>query len=539
LPAPAQLHLFLLVGQSNMAGRGEVEPSDRQPIANVWAMNAAGAWVPATDPLHWDKPSAGVGLARTFALHYLQSHPGVSVGFIPAAVGGSPISSWAPGAYYEETKSHPYDDALGRARTALAHGTLTGILWHQGESDRSAELAPRYERALSELIARFRSDLKAPQVPFLIGQLGQFAGAPWDEHARSIDRAQRQVAGSVPLCAFVPSDGLAAKPDNLHFDAPALREFGRRYAAVFAELTRSGAPTEPRAAAASPAQLLRSTQSSAATHSERDYFVYLPAGYADDPRRRWPVMLFLHGDGSRGDAKGELDYLLRNGPLYEAWVQKRDLPFIIIAPQLPTYGREATVEFLKKRTRQDIPVRLPDGVPERPQELATPEAMTGAIGEELPSASTGYGPELGWPELEVDLLALLDEALQTRRGDPTRVYLTGLSYGGFGTWYLASKHPERFAAIVPIVGYGHPELMPAIAAAKLPVWCFAGGRDGSVRAKNFYAGLQRLEALGAPELRFTIVADMGHDVWARVYAGRDVYAWLLAHTRSASPSAAK
>jgi hypothetical protein len=237
LPPRAQLHVFLLVGQSNMAGRGAVEPSDEQPIANVLAVNAAGEWVPATDPLHWDKPSAGVGLARTFALHYLQSHPGVSVGFIPAAVGGSPISSWAPGAYYEETKSHPYDDALARARPALTRGTLAGILWHQGESDRSAQLAPRYGHALSELIARFRRDLNAPKVPFLIGQLGQFVGAPWDEFARSIDLAQRQVASSVPLTAFVPSDGLAAKPDNLHFDAPALREFGRRYAVAFAELT--------------------------------------------------------------------------------------------------------------------------------------------------------------------------------------------------------------------------------------------------------------------------------------------------------------
>jgi hypothetical protein len=242
LPARSQLHLFLLVGQSNMAGRGDVEPSDRQPIANVLAVNAAGDWVPAIDPLHWDKPGAGVGLARSFAVHYLESHPGVSVGFIPAAVGGSPISSWAPGAYYAETKSHPYDDALARARPALGRGTLTGILWHQGESDRSAELAPRYERALSELIARFRHDLNAPKVPFLIGQLGQFAGAPWDEHAKSIDRAQRQIASSVPFTAFVPSHGLAAKPDNLHFDAPALREFGRRYAVAFAELTQTGNP---------------------------------------------------------------------------------------------------------------------------------------------------------------------------------------------------------------------------------------------------------------------------------------------------------
>jgi predicted peptidase len=296
----------------------------------------------------------------------------------------------------------------------------------------------------------------------------------------------------------------------------------------------AAAPPTPTTNAPSPAQLLRVSRMSAATHADREHLLYLPAGYADEPDKRWPVMLFLHGDGSRGDAQGELDYIMRNGPLYEAWIQKRDLPFIIIAPQLPTYGREAKVEFLKNRTRKDIPVRLDVGVPERPVELATPEPMTGAVGEELPSTSTGYGPELGWPELETDLLALLDDAVQSRRGDPTRVYLTGLSYGGFGTWYLASKHPDRFAAIVPIVGYGHPELMPAIAAAKLPVWCFAGGRDSSVRVKNFYAGINRLEALGAPELRFTIEEDMGHDVWARVYAGQDVYAWMLAHTKTAS-----
>jgi dienelactone hydrolase len=293
----------------------------------------------------------------------------------------------------------------------------------------------------------------------------------------------------------------------------------------------------PAMATASAAQLLRVSRMSQATHAERDYFLYLPAGFAERTSERWPVMLFLHGDGSRGDAKGELDYVMRNGPLYEAWVQKRDLPFVIIAPQLPTYGRETKVDFLKKRTPADIPRRLDVGVPDRPEEMATPDPMTGAVAEELPNGATGYGPEQGWPELEADLLGILDDVLATRNGDPARVYLTGLSYGGFGTWYMGSKHPERFAAIVPIVGYGHPELMPAIAAAKLPVWCFAGGRDSSVRVKNFYAGLNRLESLGAPELRFTIEEDMGHDTWARVYAGRDVYDWLLAHAKAAPPQA--
>jgi hypothetical protein len=234
---PPRLDLFLLVGQSNMAGRGDVEPTDREPLAHVLALNAAGDWVPAVDPLHWDKPSAGVGLGRTFAQEYLRTHPGATVGLIPAAVGGSPISSWEPGKLYEETHSHPYDDAIARARHALERGTLRAILWHQGESDRAPDLAPKYGAALTALIERFRRELHAPEVPFLIGQLGQFPGAgAWDEPTRSVDRAQREVAARVPYSAFVPSDGLTSKPDNLHFDARSMREFGKRYAAALATL---------------------------------------------------------------------------------------------------------------------------------------------------------------------------------------------------------------------------------------------------------------------------------------------------------------
>jgi hypothetical protein len=238
LPERARVHLFLLVGQSNMAGRGDIEPADKEPIANVVALDAAGEWVPAVEPLHWDKPSAGAGLGRAFAVEYAKTHPGITVGLIPAACGGSPIASWEPGKYFEDTKSHPYDDALARARRAMTSGSLQGILWHQGESDRSAERAPLHERALAALIDRFRHDLQAPSVPFVIGQLGQFPGAgPWDEFARAVDRAQRDVVARVPFTAFVSSDGLTSKPDNLHFDARSLRELGQRYASALAVLT--------------------------------------------------------------------------------------------------------------------------------------------------------------------------------------------------------------------------------------------------------------------------------------------------------------
>jgi pimeloyl-ACP methyl ester carboxylesterase len=296
--------------------------------------------------------------------------------------------------------------------------------------------------------------------------------------------------------------------------------------------TAPPAGTTPPHPASAP-QLLRVSRTSQATHAERDHYLYLPAGHATSTEQRWPVILFLHGNGERGDAKADLDYLLKNGPLYEAWIQKRDLPFIIIAPQLPMYGQDERAAYLKNRRREEIPMRLDQGVPERPTEFATPQPMTGAVSEELPATTTPYGPPMGWPELEADLLNMLDDALQNQRGDAARQYLTGLSYGGFGTWHLASKHPQRFAAIAPVVGYGHPDLMPSIAAAKIPIWCFAGGRDGAVPVKYFYPGLNRLEALGHTGFRFTVEEDMGHDVWARVYAGNDVYSWFLSHQKAA------
>jgi hypothetical protein len=238
-PAPEDFHLFLLVGQSNMAGRGDITPEDQVAYPQILALNAAGEWVPAVDPIHWDKPIAGVGLARSFALDYLADHPGVTIGLIPAACGGSPIATWMPGAFFADTNSHPYDDAIARARLAMQRGTLKGILWHQGESDSHPGLAEVYHDRLAELIARMRRDLGAQDIPFVLGQLGRFAGAPWGEPTAMVDGAIRAVAEEVPNCGFVSSSGLTSKPDNLHFNTESLHEFGRRYYAEFRRLIRN------------------------------------------------------------------------------------------------------------------------------------------------------------------------------------------------------------------------------------------------------------------------------------------------------------
>ena len=239
-PAKEKFHLFLLVGQSNMAGRGTVEAQDKTPHPRVLMLDKADAWVPAIDPLHFDKSAAGVGLGKTFAMLYAEAHPGITVGLIPCAVGGSPIDAWKPGEFYKPTNSHPWDDAMRRAQLALKSGTLTGILWHQGESDSDAKLAPGYEAKLHDLIARMRKVIAAPEVPFIVGQMGKFDGVPWSDAHVQVDKAHQDLPKKVPHTAFVSAEGLKHRGDKVHFDSPSYREFGRRYFDAFQSLVKPG-----------------------------------------------------------------------------------------------------------------------------------------------------------------------------------------------------------------------------------------------------------------------------------------------------------
>ena len=276
-------------------------------------------------------------------------------------------------------------------------------------------------------------------------------------------------------------------------------------------------------------QLLRESYQSSADQSQREYFVYLPQGYHSKPDKKWPVMLFLHGNGERGNGQDELDFVMMQGPLHEAWVQKKDLPFIIISPQLHMFGwDEKGISYIDNRSKDNIPKRLVQGVPERSAAFETAVDI-----QRMPSLvdMSEIAPLLpqGWDKLETDLIAMLDNVQSKYRADVNKTYLSGLSYGGFGSWYMASKYPQRFAAIAPVVGWGHPSLMKPIADHNLPVWVFAGGRDNAVNIKYFYAGLNQLEKLGHDNVRFTVHEDKGHDAWTRVYSGDDLYQWLLSH----------
>jgi hypothetical protein len=236
LPPKENFHLFLLAGQSNMAGRGIPTMQDSIAHPRVLTLNKDNEWVPAIDPIHFDKRVAGVGLGRSFGITLADADPNITIGLIPCAAGGSPINSWRPGQTWHQTKSAPYDDALRRTERAMQDGTLKGILWNQGGSDSKPELAQLYEAKLTDLIARFRTDFHNPQLPFIIGQLGKFSEKPWDQHRETVNDAHRNIAATVPFTEFVSATGLSSKSDLVHFNSLSLREFGRRYAESFAKV---------------------------------------------------------------------------------------------------------------------------------------------------------------------------------------------------------------------------------------------------------------------------------------------------------------
>lgn len=212
-------HVYLLVGQSNMAGRGKVEKEDLTPHPRVFMLGKDLAWAPAVEPLHWDKAAAGVGPGLSFGKAMADADPTIRIGLVPCAAGGSPIEAWQPGAFHDQTKSHPWDDMLARAKKALEKGTLKGIVWHQGESNK----AEGHKEKLIELVARFRKEIG--DVPFVCGELGRFK----DSYA-PMNEVLKAVPGFIARSACVSSEGLRDKGDTTHFDAPGARELGRRYA---------------------------------------------------------------------------------------------------------------------------------------------------------------------------------------------------------------------------------------------------------------------------------------------------------------------
>lgn len=223
------MDLFLLIGQSNMAGRGVIEAEDKVPFPRVFTLTKEETWVPAVEPIHFDRPDRlGTGLGRSFGHVMAEMAPGRKIGLIPAAMGGSALDEWKPGGKL-------YSDAVRRAKAGMKNGKLRGILWHQGEADSGKlELIRSYQQRWLAVMAALRAELG--DVPIVVGELGQFLYTREKKDyplARLMNEQLALLAVSGSRVAFVSSEGLKHKGDELHFDSPSLREFGRRYAHAF------------------------------------------------------------------------------------------------------------------------------------------------------------------------------------------------------------------------------------------------------------------------------------------------------------------
>lgn len=228
------VHAFLLIGQSNAAGRGFL--ADASPLDtcnNRLKVLRNGRWQTMFRPVNPDRSFSGTCFAESFAKAYADANPDVEVGIIPCADGGTELKQWMPGELL-------FDNAVNCTRLAMRSSHLVGVLWHQGESDCTPENCAVYYEKLNMIMTRLRQELRRPDLPVLVGGLGDYlvncTRFPGLENYQAINEQLIRFALEDSCCEYVDAQGLGSNPDHLHFSAEALEEFGKRYFQAFKKL---------------------------------------------------------------------------------------------------------------------------------------------------------------------------------------------------------------------------------------------------------------------------------------------------------------
>ena len=232
-PPAKKFDLYLLAGQSNMAGRGIPTPEDTIGDPRILLLNRNGQWEIAKAPVHFDKKAAGIGPGLSFAREMVKKDPTIVIGLIPCAAGGSSIEHWLNDEYWEQTRSYPWNNAVLRTRLAMKDGRLKGILWHQGESNSSPEKAAAYHSQLVQLVEKFRSTFQLPGLPFVAGELPAF-----NKRAGNLNAALYDAAKQLQHFSVVSGAELTPNKDNLHINTASQHVFGKRYAEAMEALLK-------------------------------------------------------------------------------------------------------------------------------------------------------------------------------------------------------------------------------------------------------------------------------------------------------------
>lgn len=236
LPDKENFWIFVMAGQSNMAGRGIVEPIDTIQNKRILSITKDNTWVYAKEPLNFNEPDlTGLDCGVSFARTLLDSIPkNVTIGLVHTAIGGSAVEQWVGDSIHKIKLLSNFKNTVDFAKQS---GVVKGILWHQGESNAKAELLPTYEQKLDTLFSIFRTHIKNDSLPILIGELGNFI-RPGNEtkHWKSINSIINNYASKQNRISIIKTGDLAHKGDSLHFNSQAQREMGKRFAKKYLEI---------------------------------------------------------------------------------------------------------------------------------------------------------------------------------------------------------------------------------------------------------------------------------------------------------------
>lgn len=230
----------LLLGQSNMAGRGFAQ--ETLPIYNEnLFMLRNGRWQMMVEPIHFDRPTAGVGLAASFAQAWSHANKNEQLGLIPCAEGGSTIDEW-------NIHGSLFRHAVYEAKFAMENSEIIAVLWHQGESDSSQGKYQEYYTKLDTIINTLRQKLQIYDVPVILGGLADFLGkdgfgAGCNEY-EYINKELYKYAENNKNCYFVTGKKLYSNPDGIHINAESLRRFGIRYFEAFQSASNIDEPLD-------------------------------------------------------------------------------------------------------------------------------------------------------------------------------------------------------------------------------------------------------------------------------------------------------
>jgi hypothetical protein len=234
VPKKSETLVFILAGQSNMAGRGFVRPRDTIASDRILTINQKGALILAKEPLHFYEPTrTGLDCGLSFAKTLLKSIPdNITILLIPTAVGGSSLRQWINDSTYRSVQlltNFKQKVALGKM-----YGTIAGILWHQGESEANATNIPLFKNNLATLFTSFRSIVGNPELPILVGELGQFE--PNATNKMMINQQLLELKNKDLFTALISSKNLQCMSDSVHFNSKSQRLLGKRYARAFVKI---------------------------------------------------------------------------------------------------------------------------------------------------------------------------------------------------------------------------------------------------------------------------------------------------------------